>query len=295
MKPAMGDRDSLKLRCNAKVNLYLEVLGARQDGYHDIETVFHTISIPDTLTVTRRETGFTLSSGSSDVPHDESNLALVAARRLLGEGRGGVHIDLEKQIPVSAGLGGGSADAAASMVAVERLFGLGLSREELIEAACEIGSDVPFFLLGGCAMGRGRGERLTSLPCLPPLPVIVVAPPLKVSTKWAYESLRTGLTRGEGRSKIKTDALEGAVKSLKSLLYNRFEELVFEKYPLVRWIKESFMQAGALGALMSGSGPAVFGVFEKEGDAAAIIPRFKDEGLSVYRSSFEESSVSTCS
>jgi len=295
LTPAMSDQDCLKLRCNAKVNLYLDVLGRRPDGYHDIETVFHTISISDCLTVTRRESGFRLSAGSADVPRDESNLALLAAKRLLGEGRGGVHIDLEKRIPVSAGLGGGSADAAASMVAVNRIFGLGLTDEDLLEAASEIGSDVPFLLKGGCALGRGRGEMLTQLKCLPPLCVVVVAPPLKVSTRWAYESLRTGLTSRSAGSKIKTDALEGAVESLNSLLYNRFEGLVFETHPLVRRIKEGLLEAGALGALMSGSGPAVFGIFEKEGDAAEIIARFKDGGLSVYCSSFEESGVSTCS
>jgi 4-diphosphocytidyl-2-C-methyl-D-erythritol kinase len=246
--------------------------------------------------VTRRESGFTISTESQNVPRDETNLALVAARRLLGEGRGGVHIDLEKRIPVGAGLGGGSADAAASLVAVDRLFELGLSHEELLGVAAEVGSDVPFLLKGGCALGRGRGENLTPLDPLPGLCVIVVAPPFEVSTRWAYESLRTGLTSAGGRGKIELDAPRNwAVRSLNSLLYNRFEELVFEKHTLVRRIKEDLMEAGAAGALMSGSGPAVYGIFEKEGDAAATIARFKDEGLGVFCSSFEESGVSTCS
>lgn len=292
----MGNHGCVKLRSNAKVNLYLEVLDRRPDGYRNIQTVFHSISLPDTLTLTRRESGFTLSTESPDVPRDGTNLALVAARRLLGEGRGGVHIDLEKRIPVGAGLGGGSADAAASLVGVNRLFDLGLSDQGLLEAAADVGSDVPFLLKGGCALGEGRGERLTPLECLPPLTVVVVAPPMEVSTRWAYESLRTGLTSDGGRVRIVSDVLRmRAVKSFNSLLYNRFEELVFDRHPLVRKIKEGLIEAGAAGALMSGSGPAVFAIFEKEGDAEAIIARFKDEGLSVYGSSFEESGVSTYS
>jgi 4-diphosphocytidyl-2-C-methyl-D-erythritol kinase len=290
----MGNHNSVKLRSNAKVNLYLEVLGKRPDGYHDIETVFHSISLSDTLTITRVESGFTLSTESSGVPRDGTNLALVAARRLLGEGGGGVHIHLEKRIPVSAGLGGGSADAAASLVGVNRLFDLGLSEADLLRAAAEVGSDVPFMLKGGCALGQGRGEILTPSECLAPLSVVVAVPPIEVSTRWAYESLRTGLTSSAGRGKIVLDALRArAVESFNSLLYNRFEELVLLRHPLVRKIKEGLMRAGAAGALMSGSGPAVFGIFEKEGDAEAIVARFKDEGLSAYRSSFEESGVST--
>lgn len=293
---AMSHHNTVKLRSNAKVNLYLKVLDHRPDGYHNIETVFHSISLSDTLTFTRRETGFTISSDNPDIPLDENNLALVAARRLLGEGRGGVHVDLEKRIPVSAGLGGGSADAAAGLVGVNRIYDLGMSEAELLEAAAEVGSDVPFMLSGGCALGEGRGEKLTPLRCLPPMTVVVVVPPIAVSTRWAYESLRTGLTTGGTQGNIVLEARRSrAVESVNSLLYNDFECLVFERYPLVLNIKEGLLEGGAAGALMSGSGSAVFGIFEKDGDAEASIARFRDEGLSVYRSSFEESGVSTFS
>ena len=290
----MSSHNRLTLCCNAKVNLYLKVLDRRPDGYHNIETVFHSISIRDTLTLSRREAGFSVSSDSADVPADETNLALVAARRLL-EGRGGgVHVSLEKRIPVSAGLGGGSADAAAGLIGVNRMFGLGLEHEDLVRAAAEIGSDVPFMLAGGCAVGEGRGEILTPLKCLPALEVVVVVPPIAVSTRWAYEALRTGLTSVRARSTIVSDALKaGAVESFNSLLHNDFEDLVFARHPLVGKIKEGLLEGGAAGALMSGSGPAVFGIFEKDGDAERSVARFQDEGLSVFRSSFEESGVST--
>ena len=292
----MNDSNLVKLRCNAKVNLHLRVLGRRSDGYHDIETVFHSISLADTLVIARRKSGFTISCDTSEVPADETNLALVAAKKLLGESRGGVHISLEKRIPVSAGLGGGSADAAASLVGVNELYNLGLSDEELAGVAAEVGSDVAFVLAGGCALGEGRGERLRRLKCLPRLPLVIVAPPIAISTRWAYESLRTGLTSGGGRGNILTDALRtGAVWSLKTLLYNDFDDLVFARYPLVASVKEGLLESGAAGALMSGSGPAVFGIFEKEGDAERSVARFSDEGLSVYRSSFEESGVGTFS
>lgn len=292
----MDDRNCVRLRCNAKVNLYLKVLDKRPDGYHNIETVFHSISLSDTLAVARRESGFTLSTESRGIPRDETNLALAAARRLLGDGRGGVHISLEKSIPVGAGLGGGSADAAASLVGVNLLYGLGMSSGQLAEAALDLGSDVPFMLVGGCALGEGRGERLTSLRCLPPMAVVVVVPHMAISTRWAYESLRTGLTSGKSRGNIIVGALgKRAVSSVNSLLYNEFEGLVFERYPEVAKIKEDLLSGGAAGALMSGSGPAVFGIFEKEGDAEETVARFRDEGLSVFCSSFEESGVSTFS
>ena len=292
----MSRHETLKLRSNAKVNLYLKVLDRRPDGYHNIETIFHSISLSDTLTLSRRESGFTLSCSSPGVPCDESNLALLAAKRLLGDGRGGVHIDLEKRIPVAAGLGGGSADAAASLVGVNLLYGLGLSDADLLAAASEVGSDVPFMLSGGCALGEGRGEILTPLECLPPLPVVVVVPPLGVNTRWAYESLRSGLTTGRTHDNIIADTRRiGAVESVNLLLYNDFEALIFERHPLILGIKQGLQSDGAAGALMSGSGSAVFGIFEKDGDAETSIARFKDEGLSAYRSSFEESGVSTFS
>lgn len=292
----MSHHDTVKLRCNAKVNLYLRVLDRRPDGYHNIETIFHSILLADTLTMSRRESGFTVSCSAPGVPLDESNLAIAAARRLLGEGRGGVHIDLEKRIPVAAGLGGGSADAAASLAGVNLLYDLGLSRGDLLAAAAEIGSDVPFMLAGGCAIGEGRGEILTPLECLPPLPVVVVVPEVRVSTKWAYETLRTGLTTGESHGNIVADARRmGAVESVNSLLYNDFEALILECHPLIQGIKQGLQSDGAVGALLSGSGSAVFGIFEKDGDAETSVARFKDEGLSVFRSSFEESGVSTFS
>ena len=166
----MSHLDRVRLRANAKVNLHLRVLDRRPDGYHNIETIFHSISLSDTLEMSRRDEGFTISCTSPDVPADDSNLAVIAARRLLGEGRGGVHIHLAKSIPVAAGLGGGSADAAASLVGVNLLYGLGLSDACLMEAAAGVGSDVPFMLKGGCAAGEGRGEILTPLK---PLPLVV--------------------------------------------------------------------------------------------------------------------------
>jgi 4-diphosphocytidyl-2-C-methyl-D-erythritol kinase len=288
----MDDLETVRLRCNAKVNLYLRVLGRRPDGYHDIETVFHSISLHDTVTVTRMEEGFVLETDDPAIPRDESNLALRAARSLLSGRPGGVRIRIEKRIPVSAGLGGGSADAAGSLIGVNRLYGLGLEPKTLADRAARIGSDVPFMLGGGCALGRGRGEILTPLASLTPHTVVVVVPPLSISTPWAYETLKSGLTTRKDRGSILTDALEtGAVESIKCLLFNDFESLVFERYPQVAEIKEGLLNDGAAGALMSGSGPAVFGIFDKDGDADRSTERFQDEGLSVYRSCFEESGV----
>jgi 4-diphosphocytidyl-2-C-methyl-D-erythritol kinase len=284
--------ESIEVRCNAKINLYLRVLDRRADGFHDIETVFHSISLYDTLTVTRKDSGLHVTSTDPGVPLGDTNLALRAAARLAEGARCGLEIAIDKHIPVGAGLGGGSADAAGALVGVNALLGLNRSTEELEVMAADIGADVKFMLRGGCAVGRGRGDDLSTLACLPPLTIVLVAPPLNVDTGWAYDSLKRGLTTHESTLTMVTSALgKGEVTTLCDLLYNDFEGLIFGNYPFVGEIKEDMLRCGADGALMTGSGPVVYGIFSEAGDARLSREKFLNKGYRTIITGFSELGV----
>jgi 4-diphosphocytidyl-2-C-methyl-D-erythritol kinase len=277
----------VRVRCNAKVNLYLKILGKRDDGFHDIETVYHSISLHDTLSLKRQRSGLSISCDHPDVPLDMSNLAMRAAAAVLEGSTEGVGITLEKRIPIGAGLGGGSADAAGALVATRELFGTKHSGPELEAMAEELGADVKFMLRGGCALGRGRGDVLSPLPCLPPLTLVLVIPPVTVETRWAYGSFKTGLTSRVSDLTMIASALEkGDVTSLCRLLHNDFEGLVFDRFPFLREAKQELLRSGADGALMSGSGPVVYGVFSKAGDAELFTEQFARSGLITVVSQF---------
>jgi 4-diphosphocytidyl-2-C-methyl-D-erythritol kinase len=271
--------ESVRVDCNSKINLFLRILGRRDDGYHDIETVFHSVGLHDTLHLSPARAGISVACDDSAVPLDDSNTALRAARLILqGTGKG-LRIDIEKRIPVGAGMGGGSADAAGVLVGANVLYGLGLKVPDLERMARTVGADVAFLVRGGCAAGAERGDRLEYLPPLTAMPLVLVIPPLSISSSWAYASIRMGLTTRESQFSMIKCALErGDSASLFDLLENDFESLVFERYPSVGAIKKGLIEAGAEGALMTGSGPVVFGVFAKEGDAKARIGRFLNEG-----------------
>ena len=284
----------MRVQCNAKLNLFLRVTGTRSDGFHDIETVYHSISLADTLTVSRVPSGCSVESDDPTLPTGSDNLAVRAADLLLGKGRGGAHIALTKRIPVGAGLGGGSADAAGALVAIDRLYQLGLSPEALRRAARSLGADVGFVLEGGCAIGRGRGDDLEPLPALRGLPVLVVVPPVTVSTAWAYAALKMGLTRCDTRLSMIAGAMaRGDVAEVCGLLENDFEALIFERFPVVKSIKDELLRCGACGALMSGSGSSVFGIFLKAGDAEASGEVLSQQGLTVLNASLAERGIVT--
>lgn len=271
---------SVAVRCNAKINLYLRVLAARQDGFHNIETVYHSISLSDTVRITPADTGLSVVCDDEGVPADERNLALRAARGLLEGTDLRVRIEIAKRIPMGAGLGGGSADAAGALIGIDRLLNLGRSPGRLERLARALGADVTFMLGGGCAVGLGRGDQITPLEALPPVPVVLVIPPISVSTGWAYGSLKMGLTTDSDRLSMVTSALgKGDITSLCDLLHNDFEGLIFDTFPIVGQIKQDLLTWGARGALMSGSGPVTYGLFTEEGDAKACGDRFHEKGL----------------
>jgi 4-diphosphocytidyl-2-C-methyl-D-erythritol kinase len=253
----------LRLKANAKINLFLEVLGRRPDGYHNVETVYQSIDLYDVITLCENSPGVVeVRCDDPRVPLDDTNIAYKAAELLLKESgkQRGVEIQIRKQIPVGAGLAGGSTDAAAVLVGLNEIWKIGYRIEDLALLSGKLGADVPFCVMGGTALGRGRGDELTRLSSFSEIPVVVANPGFHVSTAWAYGSLgNLGLTREKKSANILLGKMRWRdVPGVGKELFNIFEDVVAEEHPLVREMKEELVQAGALGALMAGSGPTVF-------------------------------------
>jgi 4-diphosphocytidyl-2-C-methyl-D-erythritol kinase len=268
----------------AKLNLFLQVLGKREDGYHDIHSLMVTVGVADTLRFEKTPSEISLHCESPHVPAGIDNLCWRAAGRLkeLGGFSGGAQIILEKNIPVAAGLGGGSSDAACTLVGLNRLWQLGLRPEELAEIAKDIGSDVPFFIRGGAQIAEGRGEKLTPLEGLSELWFVILSPPARVSSKEAYSAVKIELTRARHRTRINTLGMGLDAASVAGSLQNDLESGVMEICPEVRELKEALLSHGALGSLMSGSGPAVFGIARDQTSASAIASRIERSDLSAF-------------
>jgi len=263
---------SLTILAAAKVNLALEVLGKRPDGYHGLETVLQAVDFFDHLRLDPA-LAISLRVANRSVPQDSTNLAWRAAQ-LLQDALGveqGVRITLRKRIPVAAGLGGGSSDAAAVLWGLNQLWGLKKDNEFLGRLAVQLGMDVPFFLEGGTQLAAGRGEELTPLTPLGALILVLVNPNFPLSTREVY-SMVPGTLRGDGsRVRALVEALEtGDPGRVATTLYNALEGLVEARYPVVREIKQALLDAGALGAVLSGSGPTVVGVARSESHARQI-------------------------
>lgn len=264
----MGTTRRQTVRAYAKINLGLRILRKRPDGYHDIETVFHRVALHDTISMVAGDR-LELVCEADAVPADERNLALRAAL-LLRESTGtrqGVSVTLTKRIPVGAGLGGGSSDAASVLTHLPRLWGIDVSPEALRRLALELGSDVPYFLERGSALARGRGDLLDYFPLPLPFTILVCYPRVHVSTAWAYQQVRprTDVPARDLADIIRDGIEEPAI--LRGELVNDFEESVVEAYPVIGDIKRILVVGGAVYASMSGSGSAVFGFFRDEGSA----------------------------
>jgi 4-diphosphocytidyl-2-C-methyl-D-erythritol kinase len=251
-----------RIKSPAKVNLFLNVLGKRQDGFHDIYTLIQPVSLFDEISLDVHEgEGISVECDREDVPGGRENIAFQAAELFLSEAelQKAVGIKIRKKIPVAAGLGGGSSNAAAVLMGLDHALGLALGEETLMEMAARLGSDVPFFILRGPAIASGRGEVLERVE-LPPFNYCLVNPGFKVSTAWAYGNL--DLTK-KGEDNILTYSKESLKKpeNIKELLFNDLESVTLRNHPEISRIERILTGAGALGALMSGSGPTVFGIF----------------------------------
>lgn len=256
----------MKLRALAKINLGLDVLGRRADGYHELRMIMQTINMYDQLDMEISEKpGIKITTNLPYVPVNENNLVYKAAKMLMDEFqvKEGLTVDLQKMIPVAAGMAGGSSDAAAAMIGVNRLFQLGLSVKALMERGVKIGADVPYCLLRGTALAEGIGDKLRALPACPDCYVLIGKPGISVSTKFVYENLRANELKAHPRIDEMLDALQWHnLYKMADLMENVLETVTIPRYPIIEDIKNHMKEHGALNALMSGSGPTVFGLFD---------------------------------
>ena len=264
----------------AKINLTLDILGLRDDGYHEIATVMQSLALADTLTLTRQEDGITLTVDLPGLEADERNLAHRAAALIMNECgvRNGVHIAITKRIPVAAGLAGGSADAAAALRGMNELYELGLSDECLCDLGAKLGSDIPFSLMGGTVLATGRGEALQSLTDFPQTFVVLAKPPVAVSTPWAYRSYDAHPPEYHPDNAAFIEALvRGDRESCAQLISNVLEPVTEAVHPVIGDYRVRMLTHGAICAMMSGSGPTVFGLFADERTAADAAEAFRRE------------------
>ena len=256
----------MQLRALAKINLGLDVVRKREDGYHEVRMIMQTIQMYDLLKIDKcSEPGIHLTTNLPYVPCDERNLVYKAAKLLMDEFeiRQGVTMNLKKFSPVSAGMAGGSSDAAAALVGMNRLFGLKLSMEELMKRGVTIGADVPYCIMRGTALAEGIGEILTPLSPVPFCYVLIGKPGINVSTKTAYENLNLSQIQQHPKIDSMIDAIQAQdLKGMAGLMENVFEPGIIREYPVVQKIKDLMLEGGALNAMMSGSGPTVFGIFD---------------------------------
>ena len=252
-----------------KINLYLDVLGKRPDGYHDIRTVFQKISLGDDVTLDRIKSGIEVACDNPLVPINEGNLAHAAAKMLVSRYaiKDGIRITIKKRIPVAAGLGGGSSNAASTLAGINQLFVLGLSNKDLMPMARDLGADVPFFLFGSSAIGTGIGDKLQAVSIQPKLWYLLVTPDVQISTAWAYQNVTRGLTNGAVN--ITIPSCIKTISEIIAILYNDLEKVVLPRFPLLQDIKDELRNKGALGCLMSGSGSTLFALFEEPSAARA--------------------------
>ena len=257
----------LSLKAYGKINLGLDVLRRREDGYHDVRMIMQTVGIFDRVDlIWKEEPGIQVETNLYYLPTNENNLVYKAAKLLMDEFQvqEGLLIRLRKFIPVAAGMAGGSSDAAAVLFGVNKMFRLGLTTEELMQRGVKIGADVPYCILRGTALSEGIGEVLTSLPPVPQCQVLVAKPGINVSTKFVYENLHANDLRPEQHPDI--DGMIRAIKAqdlqgIADKLGNVLETVTVKEYPVIQEIKDKMLEFGAIGSLMSGSGPTVFGLF----------------------------------
>lgn len=264
----------LGLKAYGKINLGLDVLRKREDGYHEVRMIMQTVGIYDKIDIYLKETpGIEVETNLYYLPNNENNLVYKAAELLMNEFhvKHGIRIHLKKFIPVSAGMAGGSADAAAVLFGVNKMFGLGLSTEQLKTRGVRIGADVPFCIMRGTALSEGIGEILTPLPAVPQCQILIAKPGISVSTKFVYEHLRVHELKPEQHPDI--DGIIAAIEKkdlygIADKLGNVLESVTVPEYPVIAQIKDKMRELGAVNSLMSGSGPTVFGIFTSPKAAA---------------------------
>lgn len=275
--------DEIRLKALAKINLGLDVIGCREDGYHLVRMIMQTIHLFDSVQMAKiPEPGIHFTTNIRFLPTDEHNIAYKAAKIMMEEFEidTGLQIDIKKCIPVSAGMAGGSTDAAAVLYGINQMYGLKLTYRQLAERALTLGADVPYCLMRGTALAEGIGQQLTRLPAMPRCPVVIAKPGISVSTKWVYE--RLSLEKQSVHPDIDrliTDIKQQDLKALASHMGNILEGVTVREYPVIERIKENLIGHGALNAMMSGSGPTVFALFDERRKARAAADALRESGL----------------
>lgn len=275
--------DRITRKAYAKINLGLDVIRRREDGYHEVKMIMQTVDLYDVLTFYRKkEPGILVTTDRLELPGDENNLVYKAAKLLTKEYgiSDGIAIELQKNIPMAAGMAGGSTDAAAVFHGMNRLFGLGMSLERMCSLGVRIGADVPYCIQGGTALSEGIGERLTKLKDVPDFRLLIAKPDIDVSTKYVYENLHANELKEHPdidgmREAVEQGNLEGIVNRMENVL----ETVTVKRYPVIEEIKNFMKVNGAWNALMSGSGPTVFGIFRTQQDVQKAFDALKKTGL----------------
>ncbi len=273
------------VRSYAKVNLTLDVLGKRPDGYHDVEMIMQTVSLFDLLIIDKTRNEISISTNLKFLPNNEKNIAYMAAKEFFKYTgvHGGCKIMIHKNIPVAAGLAGGSGNAAAVLCALDLLYGANLDTDTLCMLGLKLGADVPYCIIGGTALAEGIGERLTPLPALKPITILMVKPSENVSTGAVYSAIDSAQIREHPDTQGMIDAIKrGDVRAVAAKLSNVMDAVTENMHPIIRGIKKKMIMNGALGAVMSGSGPTVFGIFPDFASAKAAHDSFSYQFKEVF-------------
>ena len=275
--------DNISLKALAKINLGLDVVRRRDDGYHEVRMIMQTINLFDRLEIKKiKESAIKIHTNLFFLPVNENNLVYKAAKLLIDEFgiQEGVSVGLTKKIPVAAGMAGGSTDAAAMLFGMNRLFGLGLSKKQLMERGVKIGADVPYCIMRGTALAEGIGDKLSPLPEMVKCPVLIAKPQISVSTKFVYQNLKLDdKTVHPDIDRLIEDIRNKDLKAVSDHMGNVLESFTIPNYPVISQIKEQMMDSGAVGSMMSGSGPTVFGLFDDSRTAQLAFGKIKRSGL----------------
>lgn len=267
----MGSNNDISLKALAKINLGLDVVRRREDGYHEVRMIMQTVQLYDRLDIKRtQEPGIQIQTNLSFLPVNENNLIYKAAKLLMDEFSitDGISVKLDKRIPVAAGMAGGSTDAAAMLFGMNRLFSLGLTKRQLMERGVQIGADVPYCIMRGTALAEGIGEALSPLPPMVKCPVLIAKPSISVSTKFVYQNLKLDdTTIHPDIDRLIDDIKAKNLHDIAAHMGNVLETVTIPNYPVIDEIKKHMLSNGAVGVMMSGSGPTVFGLFDDEDTA----------------------------
>ena len=256
--------NQIDVTANAKINLTLDVLKKREDGYHELKMIMQTVSLADKINLRKTSGGISLKSNLKYLPTDGRNIAYAAAELFVKKAgiSDGISINMKKNIPVAAGLAGGSSNAAAVLVGLNKMYDRPFTEKELLEMGGQLGSDVPFCIAGGCALCEGRGEVLTQLPDLPTTTFLIVKPPLHVSTAAVYGGLKADkLTEHPDTDGVLAAINRGDREAIAVRMFNVLETVTAKEHPVINKIKQDLIGMGAVGSVMSGSGPSVIGLF----------------------------------